>query len=499
MTKFTENGVFIFLGPSLSKSEAQKLLPNAYFLPPVKCGDILQVLRLKPKLIAIIDGYFENTASIWHKEIMLAINQGITVCGASSMGALRAAELEQYGMIGIGNIFQQYQDGSLNDDDEVTLVHKSKEQDFKPVTDAMVNIRATLTKAISDNILTKANAELIKTCAKKLFYQHRTFTKACKNAVKEGLEHKISARFLTWLQQENSYVDQKRLDAIELLEKIATNNLPAINKLNSFNHTTVLSALQRTISCLPFSSHHDWLPIQEKIALKAEDYEEEFQLVKRLARMLALVYDLSLQQQYNIDNNTQTFGFINYDAKWQQQNDCHGKTFEVFMQHMQHIATITSFTREQPSKEIQTYMLTFLYANGEYLKYKQAGNVLKTLQLKNQFKYNTLLYTAYLWQVIENAAISKDLIPDDAALNHQITEFRQEHDLLTPEITSKWLTKHDISLDDFIDFGRRAIWFDYLIKNNNLHIFGSFPKDTDHWWLLDALYISDLYTKIKTS
>ena len=43
--------------------------------------------------------------------------------GASSMGALRAAELSQFGMVGIGEVYQAFKLGRLEDDDEVAIVH----------------------------------------------------------------------------------------------------------------------------------------------------------------------------------------------------------------------------------------------------------------------------------------------------------------------------------------------------------------------------------------
>src|SRR3989338_1860747 len=95
----------VYLGPTLSLQEAQQILPDAYYLPPIRCGDILHALRWKPPTILIIDGYFEKTAAVWHKEILAALGQGVQVYGASSMGALRAAELNTFGMIGIGAIY----------------------------------------------------------------------------------------------------------------------------------------------------------------------------------------------------------------------------------------------------------------------------------------------------------------------------------------------------------------------------------------------------------
>src|SRR5690348_14464795 len=101
------NQIFIFLGPTLSVTQASQILPARYFAP-VRCGDILACLRLKPRVIGIIDGFFDRSASVWHKEILWALEAGVRVFGASSMGALRAAELEVFGMEGYGDIFAAY-------------------------------------------------------------------------------------------------------------------------------------------------------------------------------------------------------------------------------------------------------------------------------------------------------------------------------------------------------------------------------------------------------
>jgi hypothetical protein len=44
------------------------------------------------------------------------------IVGASSMGALRAAELDSMGMVGIGTVYQYYRDGIIESDDDVAIV-----------------------------------------------------------------------------------------------------------------------------------------------------------------------------------------------------------------------------------------------------------------------------------------------------------------------------------------------------------------------------------------
>src|SRR6185295_3890747 len=93
--------VVLFTGPTLSPREACQRL-EAVCLPPAAQGDVYRASLRRPFAIGIIDGYFERVPAVWHKEILWAMSEGIHVFGSASMGALRAAELALFGMIGVG-------------------------------------------------------------------------------------------------------------------------------------------------------------------------------------------------------------------------------------------------------------------------------------------------------------------------------------------------------------------------------------------------------------
>ena len=80
-------------------------------------------------------------AAVWHKEILLALERGIEVWGAASMGALRAAELAPFGMRGVGAIYRAFARGALVADDEVAVAHLPAAQGYRAVSDALVNLR----------------------------------------------------------------------------------------------------------------------------------------------------------------------------------------------------------------------------------------------------------------------------------------------------------------------------------------------------------------------
>jgi hypothetical protein len=110
--------VFVFLGPTLPLAVARRHL-DATFLPPAAHGDVLRVLRHEPAAVGIIDGAFQFVPTLWHKEILVALEAGVRVYGAASMGALRAAELAAFGMVGVGEVFEMFRTGACQDDDDL--------------------------------------------------------------------------------------------------------------------------------------------------------------------------------------------------------------------------------------------------------------------------------------------------------------------------------------------------------------------------------------------
>src|SRR5688572_13098200 len=107
----------VFLGPSLPLDIARRTLPHADYRPPVKRGDLEDIAP--GTVVGIIDGVFGETLAISPGEIREAINRGVIVYGASSMGALRAAEIPR--VMGVGRIYEMFSMGTIDRDDEVAL------------------------------------------------------------------------------------------------------------------------------------------------------------------------------------------------------------------------------------------------------------------------------------------------------------------------------------------------------------------------------------------
>jgi len=207
----------VFVGPTLPPRRRPADEPLWDWRPPVRQGDLYRAALARPQAIGIIDGYFEVVPTVWHKEILWAMAEGIHVFGAASIGALRAAELTSFGMRGIGRVYEGFRDGVLEDDDEVAVLHGPAELGYPPVTDAMVNIRATLAAAARDGILTRQMATGLTDIAKALFYKERTWDAVLQAAV-AGQPADLLRAFAEWLP--HGRVDQKRQDSEAMLEAI---------------------------------------------------------------------------------------------------------------------------------------------------------------------------------------------------------------------------------------------------------------------------------------
>ena len=209
----------VFLGPSLSHAAARKIL-DADYRPPAARGDIFRCLGSGVRRIALIDGVFHATPSVWHREILAAIDEGIEVLGASSMGALRAAELAPFGMIGCGTIFGWYRDGVIDGDDEVALLHGDADSGWRALSEPLVNVRATLARALSQGQLTVDEAEALLADAKRTFYPRRSLRQLA--AVATGPRWSDPRRREIERALAEARVDLKRADAELLLLRCAT-------------------------------------------------------------------------------------------------------------------------------------------------------------------------------------------------------------------------------------------------------------------------------------
>lgn len=232
--------IAVFAGPSIAHAEVLARLPGASVRPPVRLGDVLRALNDGCRTLVLIDGVFEQVPAVWHKEILLALSEGARVIGASSMGALRAAELDRLGMEGVGWVYAQYRDG-LEDDDEVALLHADAEMGYANLSVPMIELRHL--HASAPDAATRALLARLIESVKPVFYQDRTLEQVAARLEELGADAALRERLLARLADPAQRI--KRLDAQHALEA-ARQPAPA-RPVVAVEHTIFLQQLRREV------------------------------------------------------------------------------------------------------------------------------------------------------------------------------------------------------------------------------------------------------------
>jgi hypothetical protein len=209
--------VVIFVGPSLDIEKARNLL-EADYRPPAKKGDLIRLMMSldnKETVVGLIDGYFLLDYPPTPIEVyQLIIRQNTLVIGASSIGALRAVELEKFGMIGVGKIFQLFKHGRLDADDEVAVTFSHDL--YRLQSEAMIDIRYNLYLSLRKRIVDIETKKAITRVAKHIYFPFRTYQNIVDETIRRypTLNDKVR-RFETYIF--NNRKSLKEMDALKLI------------------------------------------------------------------------------------------------------------------------------------------------------------------------------------------------------------------------------------------------------------------------------------------
>ena len=130
------------------------------------------------------------------------------------MGALRAAECAAFGMVGVGRIFELYDSGVIDADDEVALTYDP--DTLTALSEPMINIRLAMAHAVRISAVGPSTADAAVTAAKRLYFPERSYYnvgRLLRGAVSDD-EHHSYLRYVNGPDR----LDQKRQDALALLQ-----------------------------------------------------------------------------------------------------------------------------------------------------------------------------------------------------------------------------------------------------------------------------------------
>ena len=204
----------LFAGPSLYGDIVAGRIaaaPEIICRGPAAQGDVAAAALDGATAIGLVDGRYEDVAAPWHKEILFALSEGVAVYGGGSLGALRAAECVRFGMIGVGEIFARYMSGDLIDDSAVAQLHAPAELGHQPLTEALVNVEATIRRLATVGSIDAALAEALAASARGLFFKQLTY---------EAVVERAGAPQETLDLIADHRVDLKREDARALVARL---------------------------------------------------------------------------------------------------------------------------------------------------------------------------------------------------------------------------------------------------------------------------------------
>ncbi|WP_412079641.1 TfuA-like protein (plasmid) [Streptomyces xanthophaeus] len=166
--------VHVFAGPTIKKADIFLEINDCIVHPPIRHGDLFSIGVQPEDFILMIDGLYHGHEPIRHKEILRTMSRGVVVAGAASMGALRAAELHSYGMLGFGRVFEMYRTGEIDADDEVAVLH-TDDPDGSALSEALVNMRHALRLAGEEGLVDEREAAALLETARALPYARRSW------------------------------------------------------------------------------------------------------------------------------------------------------------------------------------------------------------------------------------------------------------------------------------------------------------------------------------
>ena len=153
--------VVIFAGASISAADVQGIL-GAECMPPAAQGDVYRAALWRPVAIGIIDGYFERVPAVWHKEILWAMSAGHPGLRQRQHGraARRRARAVRHDWASAPSS-RPIATASSKTTTRWRWRTGPPDTGYRAGSEAMVNIRATLARAVSTGVVDDPTASTL--------------------------------------------------------------------------------------------------------------------------------------------------------------------------------------------------------------------------------------------------------------------------------------------------------------------------------------------------
>lgn len=188
---------------------------------PAEQGDILTAVLEGFENILIIDGYFYSKFPCTTFEVMIALEHEINIFGSSSIGALRAVELDEYGMTGIGDVYERLKKTEIK---PYHIVAQTYNEDNSALTIPLVQILYFLDMALDGKIISDQEHAEAANIAEDIHFTLLSFNYFFRLLhLKDSIPQPTAERLEKYYSDTGPAVfDVKRKDALRLLGEYRT-------------------------------------------------------------------------------------------------------------------------------------------------------------------------------------------------------------------------------------------------------------------------------------
>jgi hypothetical protein len=374
----------------------------------------------------------------------------------------------------------------------------------------MVNIRATLDRAVRAGVLGEASARRVIDCAKGSFYKERSLDDAIA-AVWPRPDEAEPARLRRFLA-EGGFVDQKRIDALALLAQLKTLPAAARPPGELVNKSTFVLWLHHHVMTSAFTEPAADLPAEEHVAAMAPTLGARHVQVRRLAQLLAVAYGMARAGGASVgasrtrratDVHPLELGPAARTARWAAARDLDGAAHAAFLERMGLVRSLVEtferrVGRRAARKAYADRMADLVRIDGRALPaHHGTPRGAKRRTVRGSVDAFALdLRAARLWSAVEAAAAELDFTPS-ADLKAASDEFRRSRGLAKGTDMLAWLRRSRLDAAGYEAFLERRNMLEALCAGRYLGVLGLRVLAEPVSWLLDALRLVDLYLPLK--
>jgi hypothetical protein len=165
--------IHVYVGPTCPADEILRRFPDVAIHPPAAHGDFFSPEINSGDVAVVVDGFYHHKLGLRHKEYLYALDRGVAVIGAASIGALRALELDAFGMRGVGAVYELYRAGVFDGDDAVAVAHEDAAP-YSSLSVPLVNLHAAAQAASIAGVLSAADVDNVVSVLRAEYYPSRT-------------------------------------------------------------------------------------------------------------------------------------------------------------------------------------------------------------------------------------------------------------------------------------------------------------------------------------